>query len=364
MLEGLHEIDWANYRHAYGSASDIPDLIESLTSDNEEVCQNAAIRLDHSTHHNEPLSFPCVELVLPFLVELLESSSAQHKQYILQIVSSFARGCSEKYVYYPEEEWHRVKEFQGMIGNDISLYLEFLKDENWKVKQEAAKILKIFPDMISELAPAIRTAIELEKDLETKTSLIESLGELLENRPDYSHFLESLINSHENRLIRTRAAMALTYVARENTQQDAIELLIQWNLTPPLELGRRAIEPLGMVGPEKGIPAILEVIAHSSQTKTIFYSVLLEILFNLIFAEPKKEWDGAYGGPNMLETYAYRLDPPIAVRKLSYEELTLQQRKALRAIVASDSIWSFKTNIFELCGLPGTREELRNFLEN
>jgi len=32
MLEGLARIDWANIRHCYGPATDLPDLLRDLIS--------------------------------------------------------------------------------------------------------------------------------------------------------------------------------------------------------------------------------------------------------------------------------------------------------------------------------------------
>ncbi len=34
MLEGLDKINWADYRHAYGVATNIPELLRKLISDN------------------------------------------------------------------------------------------------------------------------------------------------------------------------------------------------------------------------------------------------------------------------------------------------------------------------------------------
>jgi hypothetical protein len=41
MLEGLSQVPWAALEHAYGSASDVPDLIRTRRSPDPEVRKNA-----------------------------------------------------------------------------------------------------------------------------------------------------------------------------------------------------------------------------------------------------------------------------------------------------------------------------------
>jgi hypothetical protein len=41
MLEGIDAIHWAELRHAHGPASDVPDLIRNLLSDDPEIVEEA-----------------------------------------------------------------------------------------------------------------------------------------------------------------------------------------------------------------------------------------------------------------------------------------------------------------------------------
>jgi hypothetical protein len=48
MLEGLDAIHWAELLHAYGPATDVPDLIRSLLSDDPQLIEETLDSL-HST---------------------------------------------------------------------------------------------------------------------------------------------------------------------------------------------------------------------------------------------------------------------------------------------------------------------------
>jgi hypothetical protein len=48
MLEGLDAIHWAEMHHAYGPATDVPDLIRSLLSDDPQLIEETLDSL-HST---------------------------------------------------------------------------------------------------------------------------------------------------------------------------------------------------------------------------------------------------------------------------------------------------------------------------
>jgi hypothetical protein len=45
MLEGLDKIDWKNLGHAYGEATDVPDLIQAFASKNKKKRNDALQRV-------------------------------------------------------------------------------------------------------------------------------------------------------------------------------------------------------------------------------------------------------------------------------------------------------------------------------
>jgi hypothetical protein len=74
MLENLDTIDWRNLQHAYGPATDVPDLIRALASHDEEVRQSAMYELYGTIWHQDTI-YEATAYAVPFLIELLESDS-------------------------------------------------------------------------------------------------------------------------------------------------------------------------------------------------------------------------------------------------------------------------------------------------
>jgi hypothetical protein len=77
MLEGLDSIDWLSLTHAHGPATDVPDLIRSLLSEDAEVWMRACADL-HETIWHQGTVFPASAAAIPFLFELLTHPGPQH----------------------------------------------------------------------------------------------------------------------------------------------------------------------------------------------------------------------------------------------------------------------------------------------
>ncbi|QDT17702.1 hypothetical protein [Alienimonas californiensis] len=70
-LAGLEEVPWADLTHAYGSASDVPDLLRTLVSGPEEAAERAIHDLFGNVWHQGTV-YPATPHAVPFLLRLLE----------------------------------------------------------------------------------------------------------------------------------------------------------------------------------------------------------------------------------------------------------------------------------------------------
>ncbi|KAJ7068561.1 hypothetical protein C8F01DRAFT_1118571 [Mycena amicta] len=92
-LAGLDEIDWTAVNHAYGSASDVPDVLRRLASPSitQEDLQSIYYSLYSNIFHQGSRYSASVAAV-PFLVALAESPSTVHRDRILRLLVALAVG--------------------------------------------------------------------------------------------------------------------------------------------------------------------------------------------------------------------------------------------------------------------------------
>ncbi|WP_154657037.1 hypothetical protein [Hugenholtzia roseola] len=91
MLKKLRSLDWAKLSHVYGSAADLPDLIEGLASNEEEMRQDALDALTAALIQ-KGLLFSASIAAIPFLLELLENEKTPDRWSIFWLLGMLYQG--------------------------------------------------------------------------------------------------------------------------------------------------------------------------------------------------------------------------------------------------------------------------------
>jgi hypothetical protein len=97
MLEGLGEIDWVVLEHAYGSASDMPELIRALRAPAASVRKKALHSLYGNIFH-QGTRYEASAYAVPFLVELLTDPTTPDRASIVELLASLAVGYDEQWL--------------------------------------------------------------------------------------------------------------------------------------------------------------------------------------------------------------------------------------------------------------------------
>ncbi|HEX6681235.1 MAG TPA: hypothetical protein VF062_00455 [Candidatus Limnocylindrales bacterium] len=84
MTEDMDAIDWASLGHAYGTATDTPDLIAGLVSDDREQVSDALSELAGSIHHQGSV-YPATVAAVPFLVDAALRARHERAHQVLAI---------------------------------------------------------------------------------------------------------------------------------------------------------------------------------------------------------------------------------------------------------------------------------------
>ena len=93
MLDGLDAIHWAELHHAYGPASNVPDLIRSLLLDDPEIIEETLDSL-YGTIWHQGTVYQATAYAVPFLIELLDSEAEQATVGLLGLLEAIATGSS------------------------------------------------------------------------------------------------------------------------------------------------------------------------------------------------------------------------------------------------------------------------------
>src|SRR5688500_15942330 len=86
MLECLDHVLWSELSHAYGPATDVPDMLRKLTSQVQAVWVVAIDQLYGTIFHQGSL-YDCTPPTIPFLIELLDYRQAKCRGRIMQFLA-------------------------------------------------------------------------------------------------------------------------------------------------------------------------------------------------------------------------------------------------------------------------------------
>lgn len=177
MLEGLDQIDWEQIEHAYGPATDVPDLLRALASDDKEVRDKATTHLFGNIWHQGTV-YQATAYAVPFLIELLEQPTVADKDMILCLLQNIATGTSYYDVHQSldHQNERNTPEFQALIQVELAWveaarsavivgiprYLQFLADPDPEVRIFATYVAVECRAHMPEVAQALRKQLAME----------------------------------------------------------------------------------------------------------------------------------------------------------------------------------------------------------
>ncbi len=202
MLEELDTIDWASLTHAHGAATNVPGLLRSLLSDDQEVRMQAIAELLETIWHQGTV-FSASAAAVPFLYELLADPDVQDKESVVALLAEIATG--EGLLAY-QIRVNRHETVCRMLARDGTSLEQALADEsNWmdtlhravsaglrhllsylrgsEVWASVADALGRFPEHASWLTPAIDDALASEADEHVRQALSDSRQRLITGLP-------------------------------------------------------------------------------------------------------------------------------------------------------------------------------------
>lgn len=208
MLEELDAINWSKLRHAYGEATDVPNQIRSLLSEDKKMRDDAMDELCGNILHQGTV-YEASAYAVPFLQELLKAPDTSDKIAIVGLLTGLACGNDVyhgilgnhkiiKGVTY-EELWRGILAKQGKVleeevekgvqhaeatrsavEKERYLLYPYLQDDEPFVRAMVAEALANFPKYSYETLPLLEKALAVENDEDVKASIVNSINVLRE----------------------------------------------------------------------------------------------------------------------------------------------------------------------------------------
>jgi HEAT repeat protein len=188
MLEGLEDIDWGKLNHAYGAATDVPDLLRTLASPTRQERSRAVGELYGNIWHQGTV-YEATGFAVPFLVELLRGGAVKGKTEILGLLQAISGGNSYLEVHQ-DLDWYRherqtaafrerlrqeivwVCKAKEAVSAGIPTYRELLAGPSVRLRIWSAYVLANCTGRFAEAASALRGQLRRERHPLARASLV------------------------------------------------------------------------------------------------------------------------------------------------------------------------------------------------
>lgn len=187
MPDDLLDVDWAAVEHAYGPATDLPDLLRQLRSPAPDVRTDVAEEILDRVAHQES-SYPAGAAIVPYLIDLFADETAPDRSLGWDLLArllpaeavpaldgprlgALARRRSDLYLaplWWPHplptgvEPVHQ--EIYDAVAAGIPAFLRLAGDEDRTVRAYSAHLLSFFPGHGDRIVPVLRARLAVEQD--------------------------------------------------------------------------------------------------------------------------------------------------------------------------------------------------------
>jgi hypothetical protein len=204
MLKDLDAVPWATLRHAFGDASEVPRLIRALASADREERQTALKELFACLLHQGSVS-EATALAVPFVFELLQSSTTPERNWLAFLLASIANGKGYLKIHtnLDEQRWRKllaergttleaeleredaiVRSVRTEVGRAVQLLVPYLTDSQSEIRAAVARALGQYPARAAELLIPLAAAEASETASDAREAIRKSLAKLRENPPE------------------------------------------------------------------------------------------------------------------------------------------------------------------------------------
>ena len=366
MLENLDQINWAELEHAYGPATDIPDMLRALTSPDKKVRDKVHYDLYGNLYHQGTV-YSATSRAVPFLIEMLQYEAVEDKDWILDYLADLSYGRSYHDVHQHLSFYDDKRddlEFQAMVKDELAdvdfvymaiekgvpVYTDLLDHDIPKIRYSSAFLLADMSRFIKSddsLIQKFKTLVHKESSFIGKVSFIYAYGAYEADL----EFLNQFLSPGNDEIIQFAAADLIIRCHEQNSSPAVVEQMIYFlNNYQNIEKLYNEIPWL------KGsiLSRICTAFSYLGERGKDYVEELLPFLAVL----------DAYSSLEFLGSLLYIIfeDESIDLSK-TFGELSTLQQKVLDLLPRYENLWKFANvrDILKPYNLPFTKEKMEKF---
>ncbi|MER5894154.1 hypothetical protein [Streptomyces sp. NPDC001876] len=193
MFTGIDDVDWASMGHAYGDASDVPDLLRGLASCDAAEREIALDGMHGAVHHQGDV-YDSTVACIPFLFELVGTAGLPGRGEIVDLLRSIegdGRDPEEMDFWSDDEDEYAA--WAGMLADAESqvrarsgVLLELLDDACEGLRCALPGALVQLHDEPETVLAALRRRLAGERDPGVLRALAAAVGELGVRRAEFA----------------------------------------------------------------------------------------------------------------------------------------------------------------------------------
>jgi hypothetical protein len=401
-------VPWDELSHAYGAASDIPELLAAASKAKGFRLRSTVEKLWERVLHQGSIysaSAPVVRALLP----IAACARAQDKLLLYELFAEFASSTRQAIRAgreIPCCSGGEPSDGEAILREILAARDRFAADLQHttpKIRACAGDLLAASGDADSTAAQLVRARYVIETDPAVRGRLFEGLMRVGERFTDWREFLEAQLTRETDPANRFVLRYAQVCELKSEADSAAVNDLVATFVRAD---DSRFFAALHLLGPERELDALLQALDGAKATNEV--RSVTEHLLRIVFDDRRTGWgqmsyyilredgrapDEADFGKNlvrlMLRVLGFTVLAtafPWLVRrrlkklaksrkgreKIEYwglkgeapripAELSANQRRVLLACADKPELWQFHTNLWELFNLPNNAAELRAF---
>ncbi|WP_436528758.1 hypothetical protein [Actinoplanes sp. HUAS TT8] len=175
MFSGIHDVDWASMHHAYGSAAEVPALLEGLRSPDAERREQALGDFYGKVHHQGDV-YPSTAAGLPFLLELAVDPDTPDRHEIVALMVSIGEHAIER-------DFDGCAAAVAFLRAHVDVFADLTADAVCRVRRAAVPALGLLLDDADRALSLLRERSTMEYCLRERLVVAETTATLARRRP-------------------------------------------------------------------------------------------------------------------------------------------------------------------------------------
>jgi hypothetical protein len=409
------EVPWQDLQDAFGPASEVPRLLDKVARSHGRKLQDALGELCERVLHQGTI-YSASPAVVRATIEFARAAEPAEKEAFYSLLTGFASSARKAI-----SDGRAIPCCSGGDPADggairdaiLGAHLQFAADlthAKQGIRAGAAELTTAFAEAAPADARSVRDRFFVETEGQVRGVILTGLFRVRTSFEDWPDFLNAALqremDPHNRFTLRHAQVIADGPTADPSTVDDLVSTFARTFGTYDHFLGgERFFEAIHLLGVERELAAMLQALDQATGRSPML--VLSERMLRLTFEDQRSGWgqtaysllreDGteppgislprsmlplilqmlgmlilAKLFPFLVRRKVRKLarTPPKGIPKIEYwglkgdppaipRELTAAQRSVLSACASKEALWQFRTNLWQLFGLPGSADGLR-----